>query len=228
MLDFHDDGEGVSARLHGLLDRWDQLRAAPPPAVRLVAVAVALVLVGAVAWRVLRPTAPTVDVADRIPIVGLDVTTTTAEPRPVLVHVVGAVAMPGVVELPSGHRIADAIEAAGGPTGDADLAGLNLAAPLVDGSQILVGRVGDDPPAGPMVTIGPSGGVGGGSGGPIDLNLATAVDLESLPGVGPATASNILGWREASGPFRTVDDLLSVPGIGPAKLDALRDLVVVR
>ncbi len=228
MLDFHDDGDGVSARLHGLLDRWDQFRSAPPPVVRLLAAVGAVVLVGVVGWRSFRPAPAAVDVAERIPIIGLDVTTTSAAPQAVLVHVVGAVARPGVVELDADRRIADAIEAAGGAADDADLAGLNLAAPLVDGSQIVVGRVGDDRLHVPVVTIGPAGDADGSPAGPVDLNLATAADLERLPGIGPATAANILTWRETSGPFRAVDDLLSVPGIGPAKLAALVDEVIVR
>ena len=228
MLEFHDD-EGVSARLHALLDRWDQLRAAPPPWARVVAGSTTAVLVALIAWRVLRPSEPTVDVADRIPIVGLDVTTTTGPPRTVLVHVVGAVADPGVVALPADARIGDALDAAGGPNPAADLGELNLAAPLVDGSQIRVGRVGDEPVSVPTGTVGPGGDTAapGGGGGPIDLNRASAADLETLPGIGPATAAKILDWRDSSGPFRSVDDLLSVAGIGPAKLEALRDRVVV-
>lgn len=150
---------------------------------------------------------------------------TTAPVAPVVVHVVGEVVHPGLVTMPAGGRVSEAVELAGGPTPEADVHLLNLAAPVADGMQIRVPTRGEEP-AGPLVR----GAVGGGDGaGPqlIDVNRATAVQLEALPGVGPAIAAAIVAHRDDRGPFGTVDELLAVPGIGPAKLEAIRDLVTV-
>lgn len=155
----------------------------------------------------------------------------------VFVHVAGAVSSPGVVELPSGSRVVDAVRAAGGLRPDADPDRVNLAAELVDGQRIVIPAVGQEVPP-EVVPTGPSpaaggatssGGVpgAGGATGPVDLNTATAEQLDSLPGVGPATAQAILSHREQHGPFRSVEDLIEVRGIGEAKLDGLRDLVTV-
>jgi competence protein ComEA len=139
-----------------------------------------------------------------------------------VVHVVGAVHRPGLYRLREGTRVADAVARAGGATAKAELALLNLAAPLGDGQQVVVpGRapvpVGGSAAA-PAVAAAPSG--------PVQLSTATAEQLDSLPGVGPATAAKIIAYRDAHGPFRSVDDLDAVPGIGPARLEQLRDLVV--
>lgn len=136
----------------------------------------------------------------------------------VVVHVVGAVAAPGVFTLPGGSRIADAVEAAGGPTSDADLAAVNLARVLVDGEQVLVPRPGEHaaPPEAPAP--GPA---------MVDVNTADAATLETLPGIGPVLAERIVAFRTTSGPFRTVEDLTAVSGIGPALLEGLRDRVRV-
>ncbi len=147
---------------------------------------------------------------------------TTPVPVVVMVHVAGAVVEPGVYELRSDARVRDAIVAAGGPNDAADWNALNLAAPIVDGSKLYVPVVGEEVPAElasvpvPATASTPS---------PIDVNAATAAELESLPGVGPATATAIVTERERSGPFLDVDDLERVPGIGPAKVEALRELV---
>lgn len=231
MLDFGSDDDGIVARLHAALDRWERWRDDPPRWLRLGAALTLALVVAAVGWRALRPPAPPVDVAATIPIIGLDVTTTSAPPRPVIVHVVGEVLRPGVYELTAADRIADALDAAGGPTDSAAVGSLNLAAPLVDGSQIRVDHVDDIAGVvmpGPATTLGPSPGTEkGGAAAVVDLNRASAAELETLPGVGPATASKIVEHRDRSGPFRSVDDLLAVPGIGPAKLEAVRDRVVV-
>lgn len=144
----------------------------------------------------------------------------------VIVHVAGAVATPGVYELDDASRVDDAVRAAGGPVGDADLDGLNLAAPIVDGQRVYVPVDGEiDPATVPSgVSAAPDAGA---ASGPVDLNTATVAQLESLPGVGPATAAAIVDDRDRNGPFASVDDLDRVPGIGPAKLAALRDLVTV-
>jgi len=150
---------------------------------------------------------------------------TSTESEVLVVHVAGAVARPGLHELDPGSRVADAIDAAGGVTADADAARINLAAPLVDGERVYVLAVGEQEPA---VSVGASpSGLGGSTGGPVDLNSADATALEALPGIGPATAAAILQHRDEVGAFTSVDQLLDVPGIGDAKLEAIRDLVTV-
>jgi competence protein ComEA len=134
---------------------------------------------------------------------------------PVLVHVVGAVREPGLYRLRDGDRVADAIERAGGARPKADLAGVNLAAPVVDGTQVVV-------PARGAARASPGGGAGSG---PVSLSSATVEELDTLPGIGPVTAEKIVAWRDAHGPFRSVDDLDAVPGIGPTRIEQLRELV---
>jgi competence protein ComEA len=147
--------------------------------------------------------------------------------RALVVHVVGAVRRPGLFRLPDGARVADAVERAGGATRRADLTALNLAAPLVDGTQVLV-----PPRATPAVGVTPAAaeagtqaGADSAAGVPLSLSAATAEELDELPGVGPVTAQKIIDYRTAHGPFGSVDDLDAVPGIGPARLEQLRDLV---
>ena len=151
--------------------------------------------------------------------------TTTTVPD-ALVHAAGAVTRPGVYRVPPGGRVSDLLDAAGGPTPDADLDRLNLAAPLGDGQQVYVPRVGESPPPAVAGTDAAGGSDGSGAG-PVDLNTATAAELEELPGVGPATAAAILSYRDEHGPFSAVDELLEVRGIGEARLAAIRDLVTV-
>ena len=146
-----------------------------------------------------------------------------APPRTILVvHVVGEVRRPGLYRLRDGSRMADAVRRAGGALRDADLAAVNLAAPLVDGIQILV-------PVKASVAGAPTGGAGDGVGGatigPVSLSSATLEELDALPGVGPITAQRILDYRTEHGPFASVDDLDAVPGIGPTRIEQLRDLV---
>lgn len=148
---------------------------------------------------------------------------------PLIVHVSGAVGQPGLVRLSAGSRVDDAVLAAGGATEDADLASVNLARPLVDGEQIHIPVPGEDPPqlaAPPPSEDGDGGDLGTGAG-PIDLNTASAAQLEELPGVGPAIAQRILDHREKNGAFRSVDDLLEVSGIGPATLEKIREQATV-
>ena len=147
-----------------------------------------------------------------------------AEAAVAVVHVAGAVSDPGVHELPAGSRVIDAVESAGGATPDADLDRLNLAAPVTDGQRVFVPAVGGTvppEPAGPIPTT------TGEPAGLIDLNRATADELDALPGIGPTTAAAIVDHRDRNGPFAAVDDLEQVPGIGPAKLDVIRPLVTV-
>jgi competence protein ComEA len=214
-------------RVEQLLGLVDRLRDDPRLTGVLVVLAALALGGGWLAWRTVQP-APGPRAEDILPRVQLTPTSgPTTSLGPVLVHVVGEVRQPGVRELAAGARILDAVEAAGGPTAAADLAQLNLAAPVADGSQVRVPAFGE-PDSGPLV-IGPGGAGDGPAGpGPVDLNTATAAQLESLPGVGPATASAIVAWRDANGRFASVEQLLEVRGIGPAKLEAVRDLVVVR
>jgi competence protein ComEA len=159
---------------------------------------------------------------------GSAVPSTTA-PVTVTVHVAGQVAHPGVYAVPAGARVADAILAAGGAAPEGDPEQLNLAARVSDAERIYVPKEGESVSAGPAPSAGGggAGAPGGAPDGPVDLNAATAEQLEALPGVGPATSKAILAYRSSHGRFRSVTELLDVPGIGPAKLEALRPLVRV-
>jgi competence protein ComEA len=138
-----------------------------------------------------------------------------------VVYVVGAVRRPGLYRLPQGARVADAVARAGGVTRKADPAALNLAAPVADGEQVLV------PARLPRAVAAAQGApVQGVPAGPIQLSSATAEQLDSLPGIGPATAQKILDYRAEHGAFRSVDELDEVPGIGPTRVEQLRGLVV--
>ena len=142
----------------------------------------------------------------------------------ILVHVLGAVAHPGLYRLSGDARVMDAIAAAGGLDPAADPAGVNLARVLSDGEQLVVPAVGEVPP--PAVD-GQSEAAGGMPGGLVDLNTATVADLDTLPRIGPALAQRILDWRVAHGRFSSVDDLRQVSGIGDKTFDGLRELVRV-
>ncbi len=196
---------------------------------RHLMVVVALVALGLVGsgWALLR--ARPVAIASPAPVV-----TATSAPSPVapsptaserpgiVVHVLGAVRRPGLVELPDGSRVAEAIAEAGGMRGNADAGELNLAQVLADGEQIVVGTrkkpVGEVRGGGGGGSGGPSGAGSRGSGGGgavIDLNRATQAELETLPGVGPVTAAKIIAWRTEQGRFSRVEELQEVSGIGP-------------
>lgn len=175
-----------------------------------------------------------------------------APPAEIIVSVVGMVHHPGVVTVPGVARVADAIHAAGGMLPEANPASVNLAAPLTDGQQILVGPdplselstggtaagapgggaggvgagVGEAGGAG-GAGVGGAGAGGGGGSGLVNINTATESELESVTGIGPATAKKIVAHREANGPFASVDQLEEVPGIGPAKLEGMRAEVTV-
>lgn len=145
-----------------------------------------------------------------------------------VVHVVGEVTKPGVVRLGEGARVEDALRLAGGATGKAELAAVNLARPLVDGEQIVVPAKGTVPAG--VGAAGPNPGGRGNSSaaaGKVDLNSADAAALDALSGVGPVTASRIIEWRTAHGRFNTVDELAEVSGIGPKLVEQLRPLVRV-
>lgn len=140
----------------------------------------------------------------------------SATPAPITVYVTGAVGKPEtLITLPRGSRVQDAIEAAGGMVGDADLERVNLAGILRDGDQVHV------PAKGQETALPTPGG-----GGVVSVNIATADELAGLPGVGPTTAARIIQYREANGPFADLEALDAVEGIGPALLEKIRDLVV--
>jgi competence protein ComEA len=145
-----------------------------------------------------------------------------------LVHVAGAVRRPGVYRLRAGDRIREAVERAGGPRSGADVNAINLAAKVSDGQQVIVPRRAGPAAAGAVVAAGGSSGGSDGGGAPavpVNLNSATLEQLDTLDGVGPATAQKIIDWRTENGGFRSVDDLAQVPGIGPKRMAALRDKV---
>jgi competence protein ComEA len=179
-------------------------------AVALAGVAAfALLVTGVVVWRgrprtVALPPAPVV------------VSVSGAPSALLVVDVAGAVRRPGLVRLPLGSRVADAIAAAGGVRPGATTAGLNLARKVLDGEQVLVGA--------PAPAAGASAAA---SGARLDLNTATADQLDTLPGVGPVLADRIVEWRTAHGPFTSVDQLREVSGIGARKLDSIRELLTV-
>jgi competence protein ComEA len=155
-------------------------------------------------------------------------TTVGVETAPLLVHVLGAVVRPGLVELSAGDRVVDAVAAAGGFTPDADPAGVNLARPVADGEQLMVFAVGQAPPP-------PAPGASGGASAPggvqadglVHLNTADVAALDTLPRIGPALAQRIIDWRDANGPFTSVDQLLDVAGIGDAVFSGLAELVAL-
>lgn len=145
----------------------------------------------------------------------------------ILVHVAGNVARPGVYELPAGARVQDAVDAAGGPSAEAQLHALNLAAPLQDGSRIYVPSTAEAASVSAQVYGAEGAGAGGDASGPLNINTASLEQLQTLNGIGPVLAQRILDDRTRNGPYRSVDDLLRVSGIGPKLLAALAPHVTV-
>ena len=199
---------------------------------RLIAAGASVVLVAVAAWWLLRTPHPSTE--SQLPYASTPTTSTTlagavaagpttTSTADVVVHVAGAVAAPGVYHLPATSRVIDAVAAAGGLAPSAAAETLNLAAPLRDGSRVYVPAQGEAVP----VAAGVSGGEAAPTtvAGPVDVNAASAEQLDTLPGVGPSTAAAIIAYRDEHGPFATVDDLGEVRGIGPSKLDAIRELV---
>ncbi len=194
---------------------------------------VALVLAGSYAWRArsveaVLPADPGASSGSKAASASAGSTplvSTSASPASptgvVVIDVAGKVRQPGVVRLPLGSRVVDAIAAAGGVRGDVDLTTLNLARVLADGEQVLVGVAGGLPTAGGPTTA------SAGPEGVIDLNSATLEQLDTLPGVGPVLAQRILDWRTAHGRFSTIDELREVSGIGDARFADLSTRVRV-
>lgn len=199
---------------------------------RVVGVAAGVLVAVLVIWWLLRPAAEPVEA--RLPfaapvVEGGEVLVEPSSPAGaarLVLHVVGEVLRPGLVEVRDGARVADALEAAGGPTDDAQVHALNLAAPVRDGQRIHVPHRDDTAVGAAPVADGSAAGSGE-AGGLIDLNQAGVDELVRLPGVGPSIAAAIVAYRDRRGPFASVDALLDVPGIGPAKLEALRDQATV-
>lgn len=214
----------------------------PSPAATAGAVAVLLVLAVALALRAGaldllggsavpdRPSVtPVADTAGPAPSAAQATAPATAPDAgaggDVVVHVVGEVGRPGLVRVPSGSRVADAVQQAGGAGPLADLTQVNLARPVVDGEQVRLPRQGETvvAPAAPA----PGAPPGGTPAGPLDLNAATLDQLDGLDGIGPVLAQRILDWRTQQGRFTSVDELGEVEGIGAKLLDRLRDQVRV-
>jgi competence protein ComEA len=159
--------------------------------------------------------------------------TDSEDPARIVVHVAGAVKKPGIVSVPAGSRVFEAISAAGGADAAASLDGLNLAAVVQDGAKIQVPRQGEEPEL-PQDGAGAAGGGGSirpgsgtAAGARININTATAAELDELPKVGPVLAGRIVAWREEHGPFAAVEELDAVDGVGPKMLEALLPLVTV-
>ena len=205
---------------------------------RAITSAITVLVVGAGAWWVVRvppvPVESTISFTstsvarnqDASPDVSLAISLT------IVVHVAGEVKNPGVYTLPSGARMIDAVNAAGGATARADLEVSNLATPLIDSSQIYVPAKGvvahpafARPQPGINGVVSSSNSVS--ASGLVNINRASVTELDSLPGVGPSTAQAIVEYRVAHGPFASPEDLLNVKGIGPAKFEAMRKLVGV-
>lgn len=147
----------------------------------------------------------------------------------IFVHIAGAVAKPGVYELPAGARVIDGLTAAGGATAQADVSSINLARPLTDGERVYVPKRGEVPAADPGASAAAPGAGGGGPAAPekVNINTATVAQLEELPGIGEVIAQRIVDYRTQHGPFKTIRDLLKVEGIGEKKFESIQDHVTV-
>jgi competence protein ComEA len=184
--------------------------------------AVSLIVGGAVGYVGARPRgAPPITISTPVP---TPTPSPTATPSPIRVYVSGAVQAPGVYELPQGCIVDDAVRMAGGAATKADLECLNLAQELQDQQHVHVQEEGEAAPP-PAV----SGGTGTSTegGGLVNINTASAVALEALPGVGPSTAQKIVAFRETNGPFERAEDIQDVSGIGPATFEGMREMITV-
>jgi competence protein ComEA len=145
----------------------------------------------------------------------------TVTPQPLRVYVSGAVVQPGVVTLSAGSLLVDALDAAGGVADDADMDSINLAAPLVDNQHVIVPRrVATPQPGVEAASVSPTNAL-------VNINTATAAELEILPHIGPAMAQRIIAYREDHGPFERIEDLQEVDGIGETRYKDLAPLITV-
>lgn len=193
-------------------------RARARPGIALISVVASAILLFVGWWALGGESSP---VEERLPLAG-SATVVAAAPTPTSrpglhIHLAGEVLHPGLYRVEAGSRVADVLEAAGGPTPIGDVDRLNLAALLIDGQRIYVPAVGGSAEVADIQS--PSG--------PLNLNLAAETELESLPGIGPSLAAAIVRHRVSHGAFISVEGLLAVPGIGEVTLDRLRDLVTV-
>lgn len=215
-------------RLH---ERWLPERAADPPRWRLAVLAAGAVLVGiavAVGFTLSgapdRPEVPPALPAASVSEVRSPAAASASADSSIVISVVGRVAEPGLITVPDGSRVADALDAAGGPVPGARLGSLNLARRLSDGEQIYVGV--PAPPGAEAPPAAPAVGEPGAA--RVDLNSASLAVLDTLPGVGPVTAQRIVDWRTQHGRFGAVEQLREIEGIGPTRFGRLKDLVEAR
>jgi competence protein ComEA len=180
--------------------------------VHIVGVLTSLLVLAGVVIYVRRPTPQPIEIIDPPP-------SPVSTPSPLAVYITGAVVAPGVYYLPEGSRVEEALLAAGGATAEADLDRVNLARRLHDEEQVYVPEVGEENP------LAPSGSVSGE--GPININAASAAELETLPGIGPTLAQRMVEYREAHGPFGAIEDTMNVRGIGEGLFSDIRELITV-
>jgi competence protein ComEA len=194
---------------------------------RLFSTLGAVLLVSLGSWWLLRAPAPPVErslpMASRPAVsTGSGAPPPSVVPAEVVVQIAGAVVRPGVYHLPLGSRVGDLVSMAGGPLAGVDAAVLPLAAKVADGQRVYLPKPGEPLSAAAGVSVSGSGATG-----PVDLNSATAAQLDALPGIGPSTAAAIVAYRDKHGPFTSIDGLLEIKGLGASKVDALRELVRV-
>ncbi len=175
-----------------------------------------LIVLGGVLFYLRFPRPSPIEISEPTP-------SPASTPGEIGIYVVGAVMNPGVYFLPQGSRVEDALEDAGGASEEADLARVNLAKRVYDEEQIYVPQLGEENPPLPL----PSGSSGSQAGGKININAATAVELEALPGIGPVLSQRIVDYREANGPFATIEDIKNVRGIGEVTFEGIKELIFV-
>lgn len=206
--------------------RWDGFVFTRRHVVAVLVLLACAVLLAVAVMATSSPTPVVVEVPSDVPSIAVEEPDPSPTTETVLlrIHVVGAVAAPGVIAVPEGSIVQDAIRAAGGLTPEADPVHLNLAAPLASGQQIIVGThqepLGEVRDGGGAMSASPEGGL-------VNINTASREQLEVLPGVGPVLAAAIIAWRQDNGGFASVEDLQEVSGIGPKNFEKLKPLVTV-
>ncbi|HFD38833.1 MAG TPA: hypothetical protein ENJ31_03135 [Anaerolineae bacterium] len=180
-----------------------------------------LTVIGAVLFQLRQPAPAPISLQTATP---SPLPPATPTPRPLRVYISGAVQQPDVYALPADSIIKDAMLAAGGPTEDADLDRINLAAALADGQHVYVPHLGETelPASLPCDCSGSSGGDG-----KVNINIADVAALDTLPGIGPVTAQRIIEYREANGPFARIEDIMNVSGIGQSTFAKIQDRITV-